>query len=315
MQWWRLVGAIGRFMMRAGVVILLFVVYQLWGTGLSTARAQDRLTRQFDRLVDESGSVATEGSSTTPIPTPSTGTASTDLAAPEPGAPIGRITIPTIDSDFIFLQGVDLKWLKDGPGHFPQTPLPGQPGNAAMAGHRTTYRAPFNRLDELKPGDAIDITTVQGQFRYIVDPQVTSSGDVRGHFIVGPNEISVLDQLPGNRLTLIACNPKFSAAQRIVVTATLESPPARLTPIPAAVAGAVTTDASIDALASGDPDAWPGSLVWGAAMALAWFDVWYAAHRWRRIPAWKAYLIGTPFVLLAMFVFFESVARLLPSSY
>ena len=64
------------------------------------------------------------------------------------------------------VQGVDLWLLDEGPGHFPGTPLPGQPGNAAIAGHRTTYMAPFNRIDELEPGDTIDVTTLQGTFQF-----------------------------------------------------------------------------------------------------------------------------------------------------
>lgn len=299
-------------------MILLFVVYQLWGTGLATARAQDRLTREFDRQLAGVGSDPTTTVTPTTAPSPTTTTppvtAPLDLSVPQPGDPLGRISIPTIGSDFVFVQGVELRLLQDGPGHFPQTPLPGQPGNAAIAGHRTTYKAPFNRLDELRPGDPIDITTLQGTFRYIVDSHLTSSGATSGHFIVGPDEVSILDQGIGNRLTLMACHPKFSAAQRIVVTATLGSLPAPATPLPD-YAETVTTDASIDPLAGGDPGAWPAVLLWGAVTILAWFDVWYAARRWRRIPVWAAYLVGTPLVLVAMFMTFQNVARLLPASY
>lgn len=320
MQWWRVVGAIGRFMMRAGAVILLFVAYQLWGTGLSTARAQDRLTREFEQQIAAASVPSTSTPSTTEASTispPSTAapvTAPADLPVPELGDPLGRITIPAIDSDFIFVQGVDLKWLKDGPGHFPQTPLPGQPGNAAIAGHRTTYAAPFNRLDELRPGDPITITTAQGTFTYLVDPHQSASGTVSGHVIVGPDDVSILAQGTVNRLTLMACHPKFSAAQRIVVTATLGSPPAPATPIPV-YDGTVTTDASADSLAGGDPEAWLPSLLWGYATILVWFGVWFAARRWRKVPMWAAYLVGTPVVLLLLFLTFENVARLLPASY
>ena len=323
MQVWSVVGAIGRFMMRAGVVILLFVAYQLWGTGLSTARAQDNLTKEF----------ATQIAEFTPPSAPTEAqpvvTAPTDLPIPELGDPIARITMKTIDSDFVMVQGVDLKWLQEGPGHFPQTPLPGQPGNASVAGHRTTYQAPFNRIDELVPGDMITVQTLQGTFTYNVDAYINpNDGTTSGHFIVSPNDLSILNQNFGNRLTLMACHPKFSAAQRIVVTATLTSNPAPATPIPAY--DGVTTDASADALAGGDSSAWPAAIAWSLLTGLVWFGIWWLARFWTpslmrkraqrvtRFKDWKfltTYAIGTPIVLVMMFFAFTNIARLLPASY
>ena len=294
-------------MIRAGAVVLLFVAYQLWGTGLSTARAQDRLDSTFSQTL----------AAAAPAPAPEDATAAdttADIAPPELGDPIGRLQLPTIDSDHIVVQGVDLSLLRNGPGHFPQTAMPGQPGNAAIAGHRTTYGAPFNRLDELAPGDPITVTTVQGTFTYVVDPHRDATGRTRGYFVVGPDDVSILDPVDGSRLTLMACNPKFSASQRIVVTATLTTRPAPPTPVPHYVE-AVTTNATIDPLAGGDRDAWVPSLLWSALTVLVWFGVWFAARRWSRIPAWAAYLVGTPLVLLLLFVTFTDVARLLPASY
>ncbi len=323
MQFWSVVGAIGRFMMRAGIVILLFVAYQLWGTGLSTARAQDNLTKEFETQIAEFAPPETS-SAAQPIVT-----APVDLPIPEPGDPIARITMKTIGSDFIMVQGVDLKWLQEGPGHFPQTPLPGQPGNAAVAGHRTTYAAPFNRIDELTPGDIITVQTLQGTFTYSVDPKIDpKDGTTSGHVIVSPNDLSILDQNFGNRLTLMACHPKFTAAQRIVVTATLTSNPAPATPLP--TYDGVTTDASTDALAGGDSAAWPAAIFWSLVTGLAWFGIWWLARFWTptllrkraeqvsRLKDWKflvTYAIGTPIVLVLMFIAFTNIARLLPASY
>ena len=323
MQLWRVVGATGRFMMRAGIVILLFVAYQLWGTGLATSRAQTSLTKEFDAQI-EALAPTSPNPETAPIET-----APIDLPIPEPGDPIARLTISAIDSDFIVVQGVDLKLLQDGPGHFPQTPLPGQPGNAAIAGHRTTYKAPFNRIDELVPGDLITVTTLQGTFTYAVDEQVDpKTSSPSGHQIVSANDLSILDQSFGNRLTLMACHPKFSAAQRIVVTATLTSKPAPTTPIPDNVG--VTTDASADALAGGDPSAWPAAILLSLLTVLVWFGTWWLARFWRRaprgdwakpVPRWKdwkflaTYVVGTPLVLLSMFFAFSYIARLLPASF
>ncbi len=310
MQVWRVIGAIGRFMIRAGVVLLLLVAYQLWGTGLSTSRAQHRLDREFEQQLagyspsDTTGS-AVAGSGPTPA---------ADLPVPELGDPVGRISIPSIGSDFVVVQGVELKWLRDGPGHFPQTPFPGQPGNAAIAGHRTTYSAPFNRIDELRPGDPIEVVTLQGRFTYRVDAHPDRSGAPRGHFIVDPDDVSILEQGGGDRLTLMACHPKFSAAERIVVTATLDGPAAPSTPIPV-YADAVTTDASEDPLAGGDRSAWLPTLSWGTLTVLVWFAVWFTARRWTRMPRWAIYLVGTPVVLVLLFLTFDNVARLLPAAY
>lgn len=309
MQGWRVVGAIGRFMMRAGVLVLLFVAYQLWGTGLATDRAQDRLE-------DEFAAQLAEATTTTSTPTPTTSVpaiAPIDLPAPELGDPVGRIEIPAIGVDFISLQGVDLKWLKEGPGHFPQTPLPGQPGNVALAGHRTTYAAPFNRLDELQPGDAVTFETLQGTFTYRVDAHETQPGEPpSGHFIVKPSQVEILDQDGTNRVTLVACNPKYSAKERIVVTATLETPAARATPLPTVDNGGVTTDAAVDALAGGDGSARVPAVLWMALALLIWFATWFVARRWRKLPA---YLIGVPIFAVVLFVAYENIARLLPAAY
>src|SRR5206468_12704168 len=95
------------------------------------------------------------------------------------------------------VQGVGVEDLKKGPGHYSDTPMPGQQGNASIAGHRTNYGAPFYNLDQLKPSDPILVTTVQGSFRY----------DVLETKIVRPSKVDVLENTPDNRLTLTTCHP------------------------------------------------------------------------------------------------------------
>src|SRR5581483_10360279 len=90
------------------------------------------------------------------------------LPSPPTGAAVAIITIPKIGVDSAVVQGVGVSDLQKGPGHYPNSPMPGQPGNAAIAGHRTTYGAPFYRLDELTAGDQILITTWEGAFKYAV---------------------------------------------------------------------------------------------------------------------------------------------------
>jgi sortase A len=339
-QVWRVVGAIGRFMMRAGVLVLLFVAYQLWGTGLTTQRAQDSLENQFASQLATTTSSTSTTADTTADTTDTAGTATstlppatapTDVPPPANGDPVARIRIPAIGVDYIVIQGVDIADLKEGPGHFPQTPLPGQPGNVALAGHRTTYLAPFARLDELRPGDQIIFDTVQGEFTYTVDPHAGAPGDEpSGHFIVKPTQVEILAQGDTNMVTLMACHPKYSARERIVVTGTLTTPPAPATPVasPSADSGSVTTDASLDALAGGDGSAWGPAIAWSVLALAIWFATWWLARWWARRDSGRddarrrmlidkviVYAVGAPVFLVVLFVAYENIARLLPAAY
>lgn len=311
-------------MIRVGALLLLFVAYQLWGTGIQTTAAQRRLGNEFKAqqaaVAAGEGQGGTTTSSTTDPATSSTtttaaaGPAPADLPPPDPGQAIGQITIPDIGAQFYMVEGVDLRWLQEGPGHFPGTSLPGQAGNAALAGHRTTYKAPFNRIDELEPGARIEIETVQGTFIYEVMPQPGPAGEPpKGHYIVTPYQTEILDDKGDNRLTLMACNPKYSAAERIVVEARLVTPAAPTTPqlAPASGDGAPAT---LDDLAGNDSGAWPDALAWSLAAIALWFGVWFLGHRNRRWK-WPAYAIALPFFAVLLYFSFENVARLLPGSF
>ena len=220
----RALGLTGRTLKTLGVLILLFVAYQLWGTGIAEARAQSSLESDFEELLaDFDVTAATVVPTTTPSATP-TSTAPTATTAPPPppddGDAVARIVIPKIGVDKIIVEGVSRSDLQKGPGHYPGTPLPGQAGNASIAGHRTTYGAPFFRVDELEVGDEILVTTLQGSFKYIVS----------GQSIVAPSEVSVIDDFGDNRLTLTSCHPKYTARERIIITAMLEEEPAPAPP-------------------------------------------------------------------------------------
>ncbi len=327
-----MLGAGGRALVGAGLLVVLFVGYQLYGTGIREAQAQDALLDQFEQRLAEA--TETPSTPTTPTTTPPNGAPSTTappppgepvpppadtappLPAPPLGEPAGVITIPEIGVEKVFLQGVSLTYLKEGPGHFPGTPLPGQAGNAAIAGHRTTYGAPFHNLDQLAAGYAIEVTTVQGEFTYEVIDQ----------FIVEPQQVEVLDDVGDARLTLAACHPKYSAAQRIIVQAVLVGEPAPAPPpTPTAPDGTEelaappeppTASASFDDLGGPDVSAWP-ALWWGLGAAAVALAVWLVArtqlgHRARRAVIFTA---GALPVLVVLFFFFENLARLLPASY
>ncbi len=127
------------------------------------------------------------------------------------GAALGRIDVR--GSTYTVVQGTDTTSLEEGPGHYPTTALPGMGQTVAVAGHRTTYLAPFRFLDKYRPRDRIVMTMPYGRFTYVV--QYTR--------IVKPTQVSVIDNAGYDRLVLSACNPLYSAAQRIIVFARLRS--------------------------------------------------------------------------------------------
>jgi sortase A len=128
------------------------------------------------------------------------------------GQAIGRIVIPRIDLDVIAVQGTDTASLEQGPGHYPGTPLPGQSGTTAFAGHRTTYLAPFRHLDQLEAGDEIRIEMPYARLAY----------RVQGTRVVAPTDLGILHRAPYQRLVLTACHPLYSASERIVAFAKLQ---------------------------------------------------------------------------------------------
>jgi len=136
-----------------------------------------------------------------------------ELPAFASGDAVARLEIPDIGLDVIVVEGVDREDLKRGPGHYPETPFPGQLGNAAIAGHRTTFSQPFARIDELDDGDEIVVVTPAGTFVYAVD----------GTVIVSPADVQVVQTRNEDeaRITLTSCHPRWSASQRIVVTGAL----------------------------------------------------------------------------------------------
>jgi sortase A len=125
------------------------------------------------------------------------------------GDPVARIRIPEIDVSQVIVEGTDGGTLRKGPGHYPETPLPGVRGTVAIAGHRTTYGAPFRDLDKLDKLDEIVVEMPYGRFVYRVEKSQ----------IVDPSATYVTRRVGYDRLVLTACHPKYSAAQRIVIFA------------------------------------------------------------------------------------------------
>lgn len=250
-DWRWVVGGIGKVLIVAGLLMFAFVAYQLWGTGIYTAQAQNRLTDQFHdagidattvpptTAVTTSTTTATApGSTVEPGTTlPGTTTTTAPEAVPFPFAPpavgksVVQLEIPSIGVRYIVVEGVGVAELKQGPGRFPESVLPGQLGNSAIAGHRTTHGAPFSDLDELDPGDTVVITypSIGGeqgpQFTYVVT----------GTEIVSPKDYAkVVPTTDPTRATLVlvTCDPPRTASKRMVVHADLD--PSRSSPLFAA---------------------------------------------------------------------------------
>lgn len=323
----RILGAVGRTLITLGMLMLMFAGFQLWGTGVEESQHQADLATNAAKALDvksasdESdeaivGRITAELSRVDPQTAPA-------LAPPAEGDWVGLIEIPKIGlSPRSIVAGVSKPDLRKGPGHYPGTPLPGQPGNAAIAGHRTTYGAPFNRIDELVPGDSIITYTEQGRFTYKVLPPPDGKGIERGPgwFTVKPNDTWVVENTPENLITLTACHPKYSARQRIIVRAELVAEPAAAAPATTVAPNASNGVGEVAATRSpgddlengfaGDSSALVPALLFLGAFFGVWAVFWFVGKKWKR---WPAYLIGTPIALGVLWVCFTYLDRLLPS--
>ena len=129
----------------------------------------------------------------------------------EIGEGIGRIRVPAIDLEMVFVEGTDSESLQKGPGHYPETEFPGQARTIGIAGHRTTYLAPFRDIDEIEDGDEIELEMPYGTFTYTVQK----------HEIVEPSQVGIVRDVGYERLVLTACHPLYSADKRWAVFARL----------------------------------------------------------------------------------------------
>lgn len=189
---------VGRTLISLGLMILLFLAYQLFGTNVVTDRTQQALASEVKREWAEA-----------PEPDIS------PRARPQLGDGVAIIEIPKIGVDHVVVEGVGVDDLKKGPGHYPKTSMPGELGNVVISGHRTTYGAPFYRLDELEVGDEIRLTDREGVYVYYVSEKK----------VVLPTDVSVIAPFTDARLTLTTCEPRFSAKKRLIIVAMLKGEP------------------------------------------------------------------------------------------
>jgi len=178
-----------------------YVAWLLWGTGLETARAQDQLRTQVAPLFER--------------PTPPR-----DRERYLPGEAYAAIRIPSIDIDFIVVEGTEYVDLKKGPGHYEDSANPWDgTGRVGIAGHRTTYLHPFLNLDRVRAGDMIELITKHGTYTYEVD---------RNFVLPEADSGVVLTQTKRPSLVLTTCHPKYSSRDRLIVTATLVEAPSSI---------------------------------------------------------------------------------------
>jgi sortase A len=201
----------------AGVVILADVAMTLaWKEPVSTIYGSIQQGKAEDSLADLTDSFLRSPERREALDEPDETKRAARLARAfaaqvKTGEGIGRIEIPEIDLDMVVVQGTDTASLQKGPGHYPDTAFPGQGRTVAIAGHRTTYLAPFRHIDQIDDGDRISLEMPYGTFTY----------EVSMHRVVDPDQVGIVRDVGHERLVLTACHPVYSAAQRWAVFADL----------------------------------------------------------------------------------------------
>jgi sortase A len=212
------VGVIGEMSITGGVLVLLFVVYTLWGTGVATAEAQDRLRDDLEEVLAPRTDATDEPPS--------------DPDDLDDGDALGLMRIPRFGHwEWAIVQGTDPGDLKTAPGHYVHSANPGELGNFAVAGHRMGHGSPFKDFPNLRVGDLVEVTTAEGVFVYELDD--APDGDPDGNKIE-ITDVWVVDPVPGSpsdkdpterRITLTTCWPLFGAEARMYATGVLVSGP------------------------------------------------------------------------------------------
>ena len=313
----RVVNRLAKAFLATGILLLAFVAYQLWGTALYEHSAQGRLRSELRHTLHTKGTLPAAPHGTTPNPTSAqvlSAQVAPPSADPAAGQPVGLLSIPAIGmADAAIVEGTGEGQLQQGPGHYQGTPLPGEAGNVGIAGHRTTYGAPFYSLDALHQGDAIDVETAQGLFQY----------RVTGTEVVDPSNVAVLDPTQLPELTLTTCNPRYSASQRLVVqallTASVVNGSFKPTPAPSSASrpsrlGGVGCGGWQSTAGCNVVGGIVGAVLWGLGAVLLAVG---ARLAWRRLagsPRWLG-ILGLVGAVACLLVCFQHVSLALPASF
>lgn len=216
------IQVVGWTLIWSGLFIFGYLGWQLWVTDWINQGVQEEASVELETELDQGSTSPPETIDPSDFlgtePPPETPDL-IEFHAEEPvaaGESFAFISIPEIGlEDVVMYEGVDRETLKKGPGHMVTTPLPGQPGNAVISGHRTTHGRPFFDVDLLEVGDRVEVETEIGTHVY----------EIREIQIVEPTDVWVTDNRPGGWLTLTTCHPKFSARQRLVIWAEMVEGP------------------------------------------------------------------------------------------
>jgi sortase A len=260
-----------------GVLVLGFVAYLYWLSGLQEARAQ---TGMYANLRAElaAGLGPLGSASSGPIP---------------PGTPVAILNISAIGvHNQVVVEGTSPENLTLGPGHLRSSALPGETGIAVLYGKRVTFGGPFAKLPQLLPGEEIQVTTGQGTSTYVVK-------------VVGDSKYRILVDPAPNQLILLTADSAFAPSHYIEAEATLTSTPK------ANPGGRPAISAAEVALAN-DPTALIQCLAWAMALAAVSVGGTYLFVRWSK---WPAYLVTVPIAIAILWNFYESLAALLPNLY
>jgi sortase A len=220
--WRTAVRGAGELLVTAGMVLLLFVVYEVYVTDVLTAQRQDELSEELRELWGSE-----------PPAAPGT------ITRVDIGDAFGVLRIPRLGEDYtrVILEGVEEEQLSQGPGHYVDSAMPGEQGNVGLAGHRVGKGSPFLELDTMRPGDPIVVETADSWFVYrVLGDQATGDVDadpsgIPGMHIVDPSAVQVVSPTPnaaagvapsGAYLTLTTCHPRYSARQRLIIHARLD---------------------------------------------------------------------------------------------
>lgn len=189
---------VGKILLTGAAIMGAYILWLLWGTGIVQGRQQDQLREDLEVRLEEAA--AAPGKEPAPA---------------LPGEAYAILRIPDLELNEVVVEGITTEALQKGPGHYPKSADPWDlTGKVAIAGHRTTYGAPFWDLNKLRPGDDIRLVTEEGIFDYVVNRSE----------IVLPSATYVANPTPKPTLILTTCNPRFSAAERLIVFADLVTP-------------------------------------------------------------------------------------------
>mgnify|MGYP006053860787 FL=1 len=264
----------------AVAAVVGFLVAETAVGAILQTRSQTMLANEFAGTLSKAAG-ASGSSDLSPLP----------VDPPKTGEAVAIIKIPSIGLEQVVVEGQDTESLQHGPGHVPGTSLPGQPGNAAVVGRRTTFGAPFRNLSALTAGEEINVTTVEGSATYkVTDVSWRSKG--------------MFEPAKESTLTLVTSGPRLLATQDLVARAQLVGLPLPPTP---------QNPRTYESPRSGDTGMWAQVLVWFVVIALVSAAAFYTLRR-RWVPPTVVWLLSAPVVLACLLLAVRAIDTFLPAT-